>query len=244
MTQNYRISGLAIASLVFGMLFFIPLIGSVLALVLGIKAYFSIRNSDGYVLGKNIAISGIFLGGIQLFLWCMVLFSGFFYIVEQNEQAVVTYSGKVVREEYPGFHTKIPFMEKVYFYPKDKMFKLDIEPTQFILNTRQPVMIAIGLRYRVCKPEAVFNAFHGNFDQASIHAVITQIVLDRFRSEVSKYNNVSELYNSVDKYKALYTDKHEKIYDESSSYLRDKYGICLVSYDAKDYFNLSTPGFP
>ena len=72
MTEKHRISGLAIASLVFGLLFFIPLVSGILAMIFGIKAYFATRNSDGYILGKNIALSGIVLGSIQL----LVLISG------------------------------------------------------------------------------------------------------------------------------------------------------------------------
>ena len=41
-------------------------------MIFGIKAYFATRNSDGYILGKNIALSGIVLGSIQL----LVLISG------------------------------------------------------------------------------------------------------------------------------------------------------------------------
>lgn len=239
MTLKYRISGLAIASLVFGMLFFIPLISAVLATVFGIKAYFSIRNSDGYILGKNVAISGIVLGGIQLFVWCMVFFSGLFYIVEQNQQAVVTQSGKVVRESYPGFHTKIPFMEKVYFYPKDNIFNFNIEPDKFLLRSKTPVLISIGVRWQVCNPVSMYRAFNGTFDQSNIQLIVSQVLRDKFRLEVYKYNNAADLANSDDIVKELYTDKYKGLFEESSLQLREKFGICLVAFDNESYFKLA-----
>lgn len=236
MKLEYRISHLAIASLVFGMLFYIPLISGILATIFGIKAYFSIKKSDGNILGKNIAISGIVLGGLQLFIWCLILFSGIFYIVEQNQQAVVTYSGKFIRESYPGFHVKIPFIEKVYFYPaKHNHFTFETEPTKIFIKTKEAVMVSVGVKWAVCDVKTVFNTLNGFSNPSSVQTIISSVLFDNIRLEAFKYDSVSEFRNPSDQY--------EKLLNESNSVLYKKYGICLIRYDAKsDWLKLSISG--
>lgn len=69
--QGSRNSGLAIASLVCGLLFFIPL-ASLAAIILGIIALQKIRK-EGYD-GKGLAIAGIALGSISLILIALFYF--------------------------------------------------------------------------------------------------------------------------------------------------------------------------
>ncbi len=73
--QSYQPAnlGMATAAMVFGILSFlcIPFCG-IVALVLGIIALVKINNSDGMLLGRGKAISGIILGGLT-FLWIPIL---------------------------------------------------------------------------------------------------------------------------------------------------------------------------
>lgn len=65
--QKKKTLGLAITSLVFGCLFFIPFLGflfSLAAIVLGIVALVSISKSKKTIKGQGLAISGIVLGSI------------------------------------------------------------------------------------------------------------------------------------------------------------------------------------
>jgi prepilin-type processing-associated H-X9-DG protein len=70
-TPTPRTSGLAIASLVLGILgitCLLPIIGAILALILGIVALNQINKSGGSVKGQGKAITGIVLGGVGLTL--------------------------------------------------------------------------------------------------------------------------------------------------------------------------------
>lgn len=70
-TAAPKTSGLAIASLVLGILgitCLLPIIGAILALILGIVALSQIKKSGGNVTGQGKAITGIVLGGVGLTL--------------------------------------------------------------------------------------------------------------------------------------------------------------------------------
>ncbi|MCJ7756095.1 MAG: DUF4190 domain-containing protein [Thermoanaerobaculales bacterium] len=71
-----KTSGLAIASLILGILFLYG-IGSILALVFGYRARNDIDNSTGSLQGRGMATAGIVLGwiGIPLAIWIFVLLS-------------------------------------------------------------------------------------------------------------------------------------------------------------------------
>ncbi len=58
-------SGLAIASLVLGLLFCVPF-ASLVGLILGIVALNQIKNSGGAIQGRGMAIAGIVLGAISM----------------------------------------------------------------------------------------------------------------------------------------------------------------------------------
>jgi len=69
--QQKKTLGLAVASLVCGILFLFPLLGilfSLLAIVFGIIALVKISNNTDALKGKGMAIAGISLGAIGLFL--------------------------------------------------------------------------------------------------------------------------------------------------------------------------------
>lgn len=65
---NVKNSGLAIASLIFGLLFFVPF-GFLLAIIFGFVGLSKIKDSDGQLKGKGMAITGIILG----FAWIVMI---------------------------------------------------------------------------------------------------------------------------------------------------------------------------
>ena len=69
-----RTSGLAIASLALGMLSFacLPVIGGVLALILGLIARGEVRRSAGSVRGRGMATAGLILGAINLVMFIIL----------------------------------------------------------------------------------------------------------------------------------------------------------------------------
>lgn len=72
-------SGAAIASLVFGLLFCLPMIHSVLAVGFGFAGIRRTRNP--YIGGRGMAISGLILGVVGTGFW-LVAFSGFYVLMQ------------------------------------------------------------------------------------------------------------------------------------------------------------------
>lgn len=84
-TKQPKTSGLAIASLVLGILFFVPL-APLVAIVFAIFALITISKSKGELKGEGMAIAGLVLGGLMiLFIMLFMmffLFSIFAFILE------------------------------------------------------------------------------------------------------------------------------------------------------------------
>ncbi|MBR9703770.1 DUF4190 domain-containing protein [Candidatus Pacearchaeota archaeon] len=77
--ENNHISGLAIASLILGLVSFIPLVGALLgtiAFILGTVALFQIKKSR--IGGRGFAIAGIILGFVGV-LFTVLLYGSLFY---------------------------------------------------------------------------------------------------------------------------------------------------------------------
>lgn len=74
-------SGLAVGSLVCGILgfLFLPLLGSILAVICGRMALTEIESSRGRIGGSGMAMAGLVLGYIQLAGWALLFF--FFFII-------------------------------------------------------------------------------------------------------------------------------------------------------------------
>jgi hypothetical protein len=74
-------SGLAVGSLVCGILgfLFLPLIGSLLAVICGRMALTEIESSRGRIGGSGMAMAGLIMGYIQLAGWALLFF--FFFII-------------------------------------------------------------------------------------------------------------------------------------------------------------------
>ena len=91
--QKKKTLGLAIASLIFGCLFFIPFLGilfGVTALVLGIIALVSISKNKKTVKGQGLAITGIVLGSIGVIVIpILIVITGVFApaVLKSSEKA-------------------------------------------------------------------------------------------------------------------------------------------------------------
>jgi hypothetical protein len=78
-----RTSGTAIASLVFGILSWcvLPIIGAVLAVILGHSAHNEIRRAPpGTIDGDGLAIAGLILGWAHIVLFIMAIMLVFFFL--------------------------------------------------------------------------------------------------------------------------------------------------------------------
>lgn len=74
-----RTNGLAITSLVFGVLGFLvlPIVGSLIGIACGVPAKRSIDRSNGRESGRELAVAGIVLSSVGLVVWGGLLSFGF-----------------------------------------------------------------------------------------------------------------------------------------------------------------------
>lgn len=82
--QSPRVSGLSIASLVFGLLCCIPGSGFIGA-ILGGAGLVSISKSDGRLSGRGMAFSGLILGLLGTMLWFGIVIGGYIGLKELNQ---------------------------------------------------------------------------------------------------------------------------------------------------------------
>lgn len=76
--------GLAIASIIVSLLFFIPFLG-IAGLVMGIMALIKISNSNGKLTGQGLAVAGIIIGAIRAFLFILAIIAILISLPEMKE---------------------------------------------------------------------------------------------------------------------------------------------------------------
>jgi hypothetical protein len=81
-------SGMAIASLVFGLLFCIPFVAPIVAIFLGVLGLRDISRSGGRLKGQGLAIGGLVTGGIGLFvLTPLILKQALVFQIQKTKEA-------------------------------------------------------------------------------------------------------------------------------------------------------------
>jgi len=195
MSNPTKISYLAVASLVFGMVFYVPLVTGILAIVTGIFAIKAIKKYEGILLGKGMAISGVLLGLTHGVLWGLIMFAGLTYIVDVENTGVVIRDNVLVRTVGPGIHYKIPFYEHVKSYPTGAIHSLESEPHKVLFKTVKTRTVSSTLLWKICDLELMHNKF-GSFDESYIKSRLAQMVKDKVRQYAGRSNNFLELRNS------------------------------------------------
>ncbi|UCD30896.1 MAG: DUF4190 domain-containing protein [Desulfobacterales bacterium] len=153
MTEQTKISPIAVVSLVLGLLILIPLIPAVLAIIVGIVARRHIHRSEGRYVGKGLATGGIILGVLMSLCWIFVLFSGTTYRVGQNEVAVISRFGKIQKTVQPGLHFKMPVIDKANIVPVRGFFEWKSAALDYVTSDGHRVTLRAAMRYRICDPE-------------------------------------------------------------------------------------------
>lgn len=75
--------------------------------------------------------------------------SGSVFIVQQNEQCVITQFGKLVRIELePGLSVKIPFIQDVIYYDT-RLLSHDVEPTEIVTKDKRTLVIDNFAKWRI-----------------------------------------------------------------------------------------------
>ncbi len=103
---------------------------------------------------------------MQKFLaFLVVLFGGAaaiasfaFFVVHQNEQAIVLEFGKPVRIiEQPGLHWKIPVVQNVEYFDK-RILDLDTQPQEITASDQKRLIVDAFTRYKITDPLKFYQA--------------------------------------------------------------------------------------
>lgn len=115
-----------------------------------------------------------------------------FFTVEQRTTAIVQRLGKFVREAGPGFHTKIPFIDRVIGRVNLRVQQLDVK---IETKTEDNVFVhmVVAVQYFVL-PEKVYDAFY-KLENATRQ--ITSFVFDVVRARVPKIK-LDDLFEKKD----------------------------------------------
>ncbi len=160
---NVKLSKAAVTSLVLGMLVGVPLCPGALAVVFGMWAIGSIRESGGALVGRRIAISGIGLGVCQVLGWVFVLLSGF--VVQPWETAVVVDRDEATRTVGRGLNFKIPIVESAYLFPTQRIFETRTDSLLVAIDSHRQINVNARLLWRVCDPRQWYKSEGGEFSE-------------------------------------------------------------------------------
>lgn len=89
-------------------------------------------------------------------LLALIVAQDAFFIVKENEQAVITQFGRFVRKiQEPGFHYKTPFVQSVVYYD-NRLLDHDVEPTEVVTKDKRALVIDNFAKWRIIDPEAFY----------------------------------------------------------------------------------------
>ena len=220
-TDQPRISKLAVASLVAGMLFFVPIATGLLAVVAGALAINVISKSKGMLLGKGLAYSGLVLGAIHGIFWLLIAYADMSYVVDATESAVVIRNGEVSRVEEAGIHLKIPFLESVEHFPTMSLQRLNASAGPFLLRTRESLQIEYSLLWQVCSPIKTFEQI-GAFNVSDIEFYIDYSLGDALRHVTVQKSSLEELTSDYKMEPSIVKTLNEQL---------ESKGICIRTFD-------------
>lgn len=206
------------------MLFFIPLITGLIAIVFGTIALKAITKNNGILIGKGVALAGIVLGSLSLLVWSFILFGNAVYTIQPNEEAVVFRGNEQSHIVTPGVHFLTPVIERVEIYDLSKVYSNNTGTQKYFLN-REIIEIDVNFKWRICEPEEHADNFLGLDTKISGEAIGREIkaaiMIVLYKEKVIDLNEL----------------KTEKIYNAISKRVEDRvktYGICLANAPNSD----------
>ena len=129
-----------------------------------------------------------------VFILCLLLALGTFFVVKQQSAAIIERFGKFIGTRQSGLQLKIPLIDKVAGRLSLKIRQLDV-----VIETKTKddvfVKLKVSVQYMVI-PEKVYDAFY-KLDYP--HDQITSYVFDVVRAEVPKMklDDVFEKKNDI-----------------------------------------------
>lgn len=213
-----RISFLAISSLVAGMAFFIPIVTGLAAILLGAFSVKSINKSQGMLLGKGLAYTGIGLGAVHGTFWLLIFYAGLTYLVDVGQSAVVLRGGDVQRVEKSGLHYKIPFIESVEYYPTETVQLLESNTEALLFSSRETHSLDYKLQWKICAADKAYIKY-GPFKRRLIEELLSVKVKNALRNASAHKSNSKELITDYTILKDTENDLNNNLKDS---------GVCVV----------------
>jgi modulator of FtsH protease HflC len=108
-----------------------------------------------------------------------------FFIVHQNEQAIVLEFGKPVRIiDKPGIHWKIPVVQNVEYFDK-RILDLDTKPQELTASDQKRLVVDAFTRYRIVDPLKFYQAVR---TEARVRQTLGPIVESALRRTLGSVN--------------------------------------------------------
>lgn len=183
--NEVKISRLALISLVLSLLFWLPFIASLLAVLIGIVALLKIKNSKGYLLGQKMALSGVLIGFLGMLLWGGIVLGNAVFIAKPGEVVAIYNKGNLDRVVRSGIHFKIPFYEVVSTIPKDTKHLHSTGFERYLGKTMTTLKVDVSYSWEVCEPE-LFAKNVGGYERAQLmNSRYNRIIKDYMRKHLS-----------------------------------------------------------
>jgi len=133
--------------------------------------------------------------GAIVILGLIVLFSATF-IVDETEQAIITQFGKPVGDPIaePGFHFKIPIIQKVHFFDK-RFLAWDGDPNQIPTKDKRFIWVDSYARWRIIDPLLFFQRVR---DERGAQTRLDDILDGETRNAIAN-NNLVEIVRSTNR---------------------------------------------
>jgi len=113
-----------------------------------------------------------------------------FFIVNQNEQVVVTQFGRFVRTvKEPGFNYKTPFIQQIVYYD-NRLLDHDVQPTEIVTKDKRTLVIDNFAKWRIVDPEQFYK-------RAKTEAVARDRLRDIIYSELRLDFGAHDLFEIV-----------------------------------------------
>jgi len=132
-----------------------------------------------------------------------ILLGGAFYVVNVDQQAVITYLGKPVKNvTEPGLNVKIPFLQKASFFSK-KILDYDADQRIVITEDKKNLVVDNYCKWRIVEPLKFFQSVR---TQNGAIARLDDIIYSEIRVELGNHtlteviaDNRAEIMENVTK---------------------------------------------
>ena len=169
---------------------------------------------------------GIIIGAIALLL--VILVTGSFYTVEENQYACTFRFSEIIRtEDQPGLHFKIPFLDTVEYFTKATQF-YDIPPSEVLTSDKQNMTVDCYILWSISDPQQFYRALETTVKAEERINAITYTALKNTMGKLAQ----ADIINMND------GAERNEIYDGIAAIVNqsaDQYGIHVEDVKIKQF---------